>query len=310
MGATSLFKNIGKEVSEYNDFKEMLYHSGLDYEVVEEPVYNPSGLPVPRCKCTTNSITGLPIGIVGTNYNIIQNRDVFRCLDGYFGTIKPVWSGALDNGRLAYLQCKVNDTVDINGDAIDRYIYISNSHDGTSSVKVVFTPIRQVCDNMIAKMQRMQTVVNIRHTKNSDVKLLHMTSIVTEEMMYIARLKDYFLNLANKIVMPKQVSAVIMEHVLGIEGTNKVKQHGGLKNVPIDEISMMKRNVVYDMYNVVESGAGQDKHRGTALWLYNGISTYYNNNKSSSQLGVKLNNLLTNVPKLMSNVDMLLNKYC
>jgi hypothetical protein len=44
-------------------------------------------------------------------------------------------------------------------------------------------------------------------------------------------------------------------------------------------ISTKKANVLDDILNAIEVGVGQHKHRGSALWLLNGLTTYYQNER-------------------------------
>lgn len=44
-----------------------------------------------------------------------------------------------------------------------------------------------------------------------------------------------------------------------------------------DVISTRKKNQLHAMVNYIERGPGQDSHRGTMLWLYNGVTSYINN---------------------------------
>ena len=41
--------------------------------------------------------------------------------------------------------------------------------------------------------------------------------------------------------------------------------------------STRKLNKITEMRNFIENGVGQDSHRGTLLWVYNGITSYLNN---------------------------------
>jgi hypothetical protein len=54
------------------------------------------------------------------------------------------------------------------------------------------------------------------------------------------------------------------------------KKYTGSFNA-IDEISTNKKNKIRDMRRAINDGVGQDIFRGTAYWLYNGISFYTNN---------------------------------
>ena len=54
---------------------------------------------------------------------------------------------------------------------------------------------------------------------------------------------------------------------------------GGIGKIPYenDVISTRKKNQLHAMVNYIERGPGQDSHRGTMLWLYNGVTSYINN---------------------------------
>ena len=44
-----------------------------------------------------------------------------------------------------------------------------------------------------------------------------------------------------------------------------------------DIISTKTQNKVKAVLDTIENGVGQELHRGTVLWLYNGVSCYLNN---------------------------------
>ena len=50
----------------------------------------------------------------------------------------------------------------------------------------------------------------------------------------------------------------------------------------VDEISSRKKNIINDVLVSIDNGICQDMFRGSAYWLYNGITTYYSNKKSYS----------------------------
>jgi phage/plasmid-like protein (TIGR03299 family) len=52
-------------------------------------------------------------------------------------------------------------------DAIDKFLLLSNTHDGSGAVSIRFTPIRVVCQNTLNyALKDGSAVISVRHTKN------------------------------------------------------------------------------------------------------------------------------------------------
>jgi phage/plasmid-like protein (TIGR03299 family) len=63
---------------------------------------------------------------------------------------------------------KLNEQITIgDDDVVDRFLLISNSHDGSGAVSVRFTPIRVVCQNTLNYAQEKSSgVISVRHTRH------------------------------------------------------------------------------------------------------------------------------------------------
>lgn len=93
------------------------------------------------------------LGVVGSHYAPIQNEDHVSLLNAlvdesgaHFET-----AGSLKKGREVFVSMKLPETMQIGGhDAVEQYIVAMNSHDGTSPLRFMVTPIRVVCANTLA----------------------------------------------------------------------------------------------------------------------------------------------------------------
>ena len=84
------------------------------------------------------------LGIVGRDYTPLQNREAFDWFDPIADGAKAIYhtAGALGDGERVWILAKLPDAIQVIGDDIaDKFLLLSNSHDGSSSVQVKFTPI-------------------------------------------------------------------------------------------------------------------------------------------------------------------------
>ena len=90
---------------------------------------------------------------VGKVWKALQNIDGFSWLDELMQNheAKIEVCGALGHGEKVWVLARLPKNITFNGiDVVHQYILISNSHDGTGSVRILPTPIRVVCQNTLA----------------------------------------------------------------------------------------------------------------------------------------------------------------
>lgn len=135
------------------------------------------------------------LALVGKQYEPLQNADAFEFFDPF---IRTGWAsfhtaGALGDGERVWVLAKlVGQLVIGRDDPIDRYLLLSNSHDGSSAVSVRFTSIRVVCQNTLNLAQRNgRSVVSIRHTPSIRANLadaqMQKLKLVSEKVFSNAR---------------------------------------------------------------------------------------------------------------------------
>lgn len=125
----------------------------------------------------TNPVTGNTdyLGVVGTNYQVIQNEDSTAFLNAlvdesgaHFET-----AGALAGGRETFVTMRIpgymNFTLpDGTVDETDLYFAAMNRHDAGGSFKVITTPVRVVCRNtQSAAIHNAKSTWSARHTANA-----------------------------------------------------------------------------------------------------------------------------------------------
>lgn len=116
------------------------------------------------------------LGMVGNRYVPLQNADAFEFFEPFIrnGWAQFETAGALGRGERVWVLAKLSGQIVIGkDDAIDRYLLLSNKHDGSGAVSIRFTPIRVVCQNTLnfAMEEGGSSVISVRHSKNMTEKL-------------------------------------------------------------------------------------------------------------------------------------------
>ena len=110
---------------------------------------------------------------VGRVYTPLQNHDAFTFMDELVQSQEAMFecAGALGQGEKVWMLAKLPHHINIgDDDRSDLFVLLTNSHDGTGSVKVLPTTVRVVCQNTLSmalsEANRNDEIFNIRHTGN------------------------------------------------------------------------------------------------------------------------------------------------
>lgn len=120
-------------------------------------------LPIEGKFATVRHDVNYPMGVVGNDYTIFQNSDGKDIVEA---TGLPVeTAGTLGNGRKVYMLAKLDRALDLSGDEVLTYLLFLWSHDGSSAVRVLPTPVRVVCANTLRlAIAGARTVWSASHT--------------------------------------------------------------------------------------------------------------------------------------------------
>jgi phage/plasmid-like protein (TIGR03299 family) len=125
-----------------------------------------------------DKIVRSPLGVVGPNTGILQNVDAFTWFSPFIESGAATWEtmGALDEFRKVWALAKIAGSADVirANDAVERYLMLSNSHDGSTAIRVGFTPIRIVCANTLGLAHRSKAskLIRISHAKGKGGRIL------------------------------------------------------------------------------------------------------------------------------------------
>lgn len=246
---------------------------------VRQAVYRPM-LQVPDKFATVRTDNNQPLGIVGSRYEVIQNSEAFDFIDSIIGEGVADYEtvGALGEGETVFITCKLKKEMIINKDLIDQYLLITMSHDGSSSITVMFTPIRVVCNNTLsAALKGTKNKVTIRHTKSAKDKLelsKQLLGIVDQQGLTY---EETFKRIHKQLIFDEEAQNIIA-FSLGID----------IKCA--EDISTRSQNMFNSAWEYYHTGIGQKEIIGTGWGVYNAVTGYLQNVKEYSSPELKFKN--------------------
>ena len=233
----------------------------------------------------------IPLGFVKEKYEVIQNRDAFKFFDDAIGKDKAVWdkAGLLNDGRKIYVSAKLPIETRVGKDKIDNYLVFSNSHDGSSSINIMFTPIRVICTNMLpSALKSADSYLRFKHTKKAKEKLQRGAEILRIACEFARNASEFYEALTKVRMGDEEVMAYLANLQLTEDERTRLlyfDSKNGYKKLILKDyrtmdktgISSRKANMIANMFEYYQDGIGQQHIAGTAWGAYNAVTGFYCN---------------------------------
>lgn len=226
---------LGTMVMEAPESKEALRLAGLDWKVLQEPVYTETKELIQGYKANVRDSDRKVLGVVTDRYKVIQNEEAFAFTDALLGEgVRYETAGSLQDGRRVWLLARLPREYIIMGDRITPYMVFSNTHDGSGAVKTALTPIRVVCNNTLnLALQSAKRCWSMVHTGNISSKIEEAKNTLLLADTYMTALGQEFEKLREIKLSEKQVLDY-MNLLLPIEADFTDQQKRGVEKLRED----------------------------------------------------------------------------
>ncbi|MFV8347363.1 DUF932 domain-containing protein [Flavobacterium sp. ZB4P13] len=298
--------NLGQIIQDYPTSAEAIKYAGLDYEVEKRKLFTPcSGetnfegetiyneIEVPNYFSTIRTDNDAILGVVGKDYQIVQNRDAFSFFDSIVDGDGILYetAGALGKGERIFITAKLPDYIRVgNDDLIEKYLFLTTSHDGSGSITAAFTPIRIVCANTLnAALQNKTNTVRIRHTSNAKQRLEQAHKVMGISDMLSVQMEAIFNDWTKVHITDRELKKLIQSALVPNKEVLKTIQDG-----KEDELSTCFTNMVDNAFEYAMSDPIQlmDTTKGTVFGAYNAVTGYFQNVRSYKDDEAKLASIL------------------
>jgi len=225
------------------------------------------------------------LGITTPKYQIVQNIDAFSFFDTVVGEEQAIYhsAGALGMGEKIWILAKLPNDILINkDDVVEKYLCLTTSHDGKSSLQMYFTPIRVVCQNTLnMSMADSKNGIAIRHSAQYKSRIEDARKVLQISIDYYQQYEQIIKQLEEKVLTFNEVQSYF-NNVLSIDGQ--------------EEISTQKENQRHDLLSLFDNGRGQKTGNRHSAWkAYNSVTEYVDHFRTVKNLDVDKTNRLKSI---------------
>jgi phage/plasmid-like protein (TIGR03299 family) len=290
---------LGQIISDYPTSEEAIIHAGLNFEVLKRPNIHPlpSGVNIisDNSYFTFRTDTEAVLGDkVGGDYEVVQNNEVFSFFDSIVGNNNSILyetAGVLGKGETVFITAKLPDYIRVGReDCIEKYLFLTSSHDGTGSIMIAFTPVRVVCRNTLNAALRNQTnCIKIRHTASAVEKLKEAHKMLSIANQLSVELEAIYNRWATVRISDPELKRLIQLAMVPNKETLEK-----LKTGKEDELSSYFNNMVSSVFDYAMTSPTQQEAttKGTLFGAYNSVTGYFQNVRNFKDEEIKFKSIM------------------
>jgi phage/plasmid-like protein (TIGR03299 family) len=306
--------NLGQIVDQYPTSAEAMQYAGLDYLVEKRTLFTNSlendfaqietgidisKMPVPNFYATVRSDNNTVLGVVGKDYEVVQNRNAFEFFDAIVGGGSGILyetAGALGKGERVFITAKLPGYIKVGkADLIEQYLFLTTTHDGLGSITAAFTPTRIVCNNTLnAAMRNHTNSIKIRHTSSANDRLKQAHTLMGISSNLAGELEGLFNQWANVRITDKEVKKLIQ---IAMSPNKEVLKN--LASGKVEELSANYTNIVDSVFEYAMASPTQQMETtaGTVFGAYNSVTGYFQNVRNYKDDEAKFKSIMDGTAK-------------
>lgn len=237
-------------------------------------------------RATVRTDNGRVLGIVGENYQIVQNEELVYMAETITknSAMQISTAGELNGGGRVWLAVKAESFDVTNGDQIDPYLLLTNGHDGLHALGATPTSVRVICENTlnmaISRGRKAGFFISIRHKGNMASKIESLMNTLGE--FYVRSVE--FSNSAKELSYTAMRSDEVSRYFNNVYDALVKK----VDDSSDDRSKTKKQSTLLKWYTVFDAEATQfGSNAWTAMnavtnWLDHGVS-YRGENKTENR---------------------------
>lgn len=237
--------------------------------IIEKPVPKAYGIQRDRDKRV--------LGVVGAGYTPLQNERAFGFLNALVSAKEAMFvtAGSLEDGACIWLLVKLPGDILVKGrkraeDRIEKYLLLTNRHDGFGTAMIKFTPVRVVCWNTLSAALA-GGALTIRHTASIGDRVDKAFETLGLASEFYVKLGEVANEMSRKAMKEEEVKKYLLRCLKRQPSEAELSDAAGVAD-QANEIKVPRAmDKLLDLY---ETGKGADMARGTLWGAYNAVTEY------------------------------------
>jgi len=257
--------------------EEAIIKAGLDWEVSKVPLWachesEEDMSPIHTHMAIRRDTDHEVLGVVGTRYQPVQNREAFQFMDALVeaGEMKYHTAGSLRNGQRIFLLGKIGSSEVVPNDKVDHFLFLYNTHDGSGALRCLFTQVRVVCANTarLALSAGKKEGVYLKHTANIKDRLEEARKILGIARNEFDAFDEFMKSMSsigmNAEMVDTYLNSLIPDNEEAERNTRTENQRGELLNLFENGVGMDIKGVGGTMWGAYSATVEYvNFHRGT-----------------------------------------------
>ena len=248
--------------------------ASLDWEVVSEPVYRggdgTSLKEIANKRAIVRKDTDEVFGVMSAGYTPVQNREAFDLIDAVVGSGDATFHtvGSLFGGRRVWMLCKLQGDYKLdNGEKLESFILLDNSHDGTAALRMRLTAVRVVCSNTLGQATTSRAAFRAKHTSGIMARASDARDLLGLNAAYMERLMEDVNRVAEQAWSHAEMKDMTYK-LLDLDDDRAMDMQRGIKAPAASKM--------LDLFYLGEGNKGETK------WdAYNAVTEYLDYSKGS-----------------------------
>ena len=258
-----IWHRMGQSADSAMTAEDAIIRGGLDYEVGKREIYRADGSIIPKSVEIYRGDNNATLAIMGENFQVVQQRDMFRFADSIIGNLNGAHYdtvGAVGAGERVWMLARI-PSADFSVAGVDphqSYILFANSHDGSLAVTGKITTVRVVCQNTLsaALADTANKALRIKHTVNCAMRM-DEAALYAQAAIRSTKMLQERLDLLAKRKLTKKSFTAILDKLFPGDATRS-------ENTKIQVAGIFENN----------DNNAFPEFRGTAVNLLNAITEY------------------------------------
>ena len=225
------WQGAGTELPADVSAEQAMQLAKLDWEVETADIWtkDQKRTDVDRWRVTRRMTDNAILGVVPKGYKVIQNRQAFGMFDRVIQQGRMAGftaAGEFSNGSKVFIVSRLPGVMEIGKgvgpvDEVERFLLLANSHDGSTPLQMVFTPVRVACQNTLAlalnveksadDITRIAPTVAVRHSGDVQKQMKASEKVMGSALRYYEKFGDFAGHLYSRQLSGQQVVSIIDE---------------------------------------------------------------------------------------------------